>query len=76
LAYQIEGLPHRLRRVTNRWTVEPLGADSAVVTLTSTVQIGQHAVQQVVERALCRFLARQSEVMLAGLANRLEKARV
>jgi hypothetical protein len=24
------------------------------------------------ERALCRFLARQSDVLLAGLANRLE----
>ncbi len=76
LAYEIDGLPRRLRRVTNRWTVEPAGSDSAAVTLTSTVEIGLRAPQRLAERALCRFLAHQSDVMLAGLANRLEKARV
>ncbi|BBX62291.1 MxaD family protein [Mycobacterium saskatchewanense] len=76
LAYDIEGLPRRLRRVTNRWTVDPGAGDSAVVTLTSTVGIGPHPLQRLAERALCRYLARQSGVMLAGLANRLEQARV
>ena len=79
LAYEIEGLPRRLRRVTNRWTVAPATGDAAplvVVTLTSTVEIGPRPVQRLAERALCRFLARQSDVMLAGLANRLEEARV
>ena len=79
LAYDIEGLPSRLRRVTNRWTLEPAAGDSApvvAVTLTSTVEIGAHALQQLAEPALCRFLARQSDAMLAGLANRLESARV
>ncbi|WP_156687989.1 SRPBCC family protein [Mycobacterium sp. Marseille-P9652] len=76
LAYEIEGLPRRLRRVTNRWTVDQAGADAAVVTLTSTVEIGPRAAQRLAERALCRLLARQSAVMLAGLADRLEKARV
>lgn len=75
LAYDIEGLPRRLRRVTNRWTLEP-GADDCPVRLTSTVEIGPRPLQRLAERALCRFLARQSDVMLAGLANRLEKARV
>lgn len=77
LGYDIEGLPARLRRVSNRWTLEPTG-DSAttLVTLTSTVEIGPHAMQKLAERTLCRFLARQSEVMLAGLADRLERARV
>jgi len=28
------------------------------------------------ERTLCRFLARQSDALLAGLANRLENGRV
>jgi uncharacterized protein YndB with AHSA1/START domain len=77
LAYDIEGLPKRLRRVNNRWTLEPVTPDSAsktLVTLTSTVEIGPRPPQKLVERALCRFLARQSDSMLAGLANQLEKA--
>ena len=46
------------------------------MTLTSTVEIGPRATQKLAERVLCRFLARQSDAMLAGLANRLENARV
>ena len=76
LAYDIEGLPGRLRRVTNRWTLAASAGDSTVVTLTSTVDIGPRAPQQLAERVLCRFLARQSDSMLAGLASRLENARV
>ena len=76
LAYEIEGLPRRLRRVTNRWTVEPAAAGSTLVTLTSTVEIGSREIQKLAERLLCRFLARQSDAMLAGLANRLENTRV
>ncbi|MGO8770273.1 MAG: SRPBCC family protein [Mycobacterium sp.] len=76
LAYEIEGLPRRLRRVTNRWTVEPAAAGSTLVTLTSTVEIGSREIQELAERLLCRFLARQSDAMLAGLANRLENTRV
>ncbi|OBH88975.1 MULTISPECIES: SRPBCC family protein [unclassified Mycobacterium] len=75
LGYDIEGLPSRLRRVANRWTLEPAAADT-LVTLTSTVEIGPRSTQRVAERLLCRVLARQSAVMLAGLANRLEHARV
>ncbi|CPR01945.1 cyclase/dehydrase [Mycobacterium bohemicum DSM 44277] len=76
LAYEIEGLPRRLRRVVNRWTVEPAAGDSALVTLASTVEIGSRRSQKLAENALCRFLARQSDAMLTGLANRLEDARV
>lgn len=75
LGYDIEGLPSRLRRVANRWTLEPAAADT-LVTLTSTVEIGPRPTQRLAERLLCRFLARQSAAMLAGLANRLEHARV
>jgi hypothetical protein len=46
------------------------------VTLTSAVEIGPHPPQKLAEHVLCRFLARQSDSMLAGLANRLENARV
>lgn len=73
LAYDIEGLPRRLRRVQNRWTLKPAG-DSCDVTLTTTVEIAANPVAAVAERAMCRYLARQSDVMLAGLAARLEGA--
>jgi uncharacterized protein YndB with AHSA1/START domain len=76
LAYDIEGLPAFFGRVTNRWTLAPTFAGSAVVTLTSTIQIGPHPTQRLAERILCRAVAGQSESMLAGLANRLENARV
>ncbi|HET7072848.1 MAG TPA: SRPBCC family protein [Mycobacterium sp.] len=75
LAYDIDGLPRRLRRVANRWTLTAEG-ESTVVALTSTVEIGPRPDQKLAERVLCRFLARQSDAMLAGLANRLENARV
>lgn len=75
LAYDIEGLPKRLRKVTNRWTLRPVGR-SSVVTLTSTVEIGSRPDQQLAERIVCRVLARQSDAMLAGLAKRMESARV
>jgi uncharacterized protein YndB with AHSA1/START domain len=71
LAYDIEGLPRRLRRVANRWTLTPAGG-STEVTLTSTVEIGANPLAGVAERALCRYLAKQSDSMLAGLAERLE----
>ena len=71
LAYDIEGLPRRLRRVTNRWTLTPAGANTDVM-LTSTVDIGDNPVADLAERAMCRYLARQSDTMLAGLATRLE----
>jgi uncharacterized protein YndB with AHSA1/START domain len=76
LAYDIEGLPKRLRRVTNRWKLRPTGESSTLVTLTSTVEIGPRPIQKLAERALCRVLGRQSDVMLTGLANRLEKSHV
>jgi uncharacterized protein YndB with AHSA1/START domain len=76
LAYDIEGLPGRLRRVTNRWTLATTAGDSTTVTLTSTVEIGPRPPQELAERIVCRFVARQSDSMLAGLATRLENARV
>ena len=71
LAYDIEGLPTRLRKVNNRWTVRASG-QSTEVTLTSTVEIGSGRIQQLAERVMCRLMTRESEGMLAGLANRLE----
>jgi hypothetical protein len=74
LAYEIEGLPKRLRRVTNRWTLTAAGL-STVVTLTTSVEIGSRPDQQLAEHVVCRVLSRQSAAMLAGLAEQLEKSR-
>lgn len=71
LAYDIEGLPRRVRHVANRWTLTGAGS-STDVTLTTTVDIGANPIAGVAERALCRFMARQSDAMLAGLAARVE----
>ena len=76
LAYDVEGLPKRLRRFNNRWTLRRIQGGDTVVTLTSTVEIGPHAMQKMAERAVCRAQVRQSDVMLAGLAKRWEKSRV
>ncbi|WP_099037299.1 SRPBCC family protein [Mycobacterium neglectum] len=75
LAYDIEGLPTRLRKVNNRWTLRPSG-ESAVVTLTSTVEIGSGRIQRLAERVMCRLMTRESDGMLAGLAKRLETSHV
>ena len=73
IAYDVAGLPKRVRRFANRWSLEPAGTGT-VVTLTSTVEIGSGPAQQAAERVLCRIQVRQSDIMLAGLAHRLENA--
>jgi hypothetical protein len=75
LAYDVDGLPKRVRRFNNRWILRPAADDGTVVTLTSTVEIGSGPMHKLAERAVCRVQVRQSDVMLAGLANRLEKPR-
>jgi Polyketide cyclase / dehydrase and lipid transport len=75
LAYDVEGLPKRLRRFNNRWSLRPADNGTTIVTLTSTVEIGAGPLQKLAERAVCRVQVRQSDLMLAGLANRLEKPR-
>lgn len=75
LAYDIEGLPTRMGRLRNRWTLWPAGR-STLVTVTSSVDIGSRPDQRLAERVICRVLARQSEAMLAGLAREVEKPHV
>ncbi|HEY1841949.1 MAG TPA: SRPBCC family protein [Mycobacterium sp.] len=75
LAYDVDGLPKRVRRFNNRWSLRPADNGATVITLTSTVEIGSGPLQKLAERALCRVQVRQSDIMLAGLANRLEKSR-
>jgi len=76
LAYDIEGLPPRLRTVRNRWELRPEGDGATVATLTTTVDIGPRPPQQLAARVVGRVLAKQSDVMLAGLADHLENSRV
>jgi hypothetical protein len=76
IAYDVDGLPKRVRRFSNRWSLRPTGDNATIVTLTSTVEIGSAALQKLAERALCRVQLRQSDIMLAGLARRLEKPHV
>jgi hypothetical protein len=71
LAYDIEGLPPRLRVVGNRWTLSP-AARGTLVTLTSRVEIGTHPTARAAEWVVCRGLAKESESMLDGLARRTE----
>ena len=75
LAYDIEGLPRRLK-VGNRWTLRPSASGHTEVTLTSIVEIAENPVARIAERALCRFLAKQSDTMLTGLAQRVEASHV
>jgi hypothetical protein len=75
LAYEIEGLPRRLGRVANRWVLAASGPTTRV-TLTSTVQIADNPVARAAEHVVCRAMARQSDAMLDGLAQRVESSRV
>lgn len=75
LTYDITGLPIRLGRLANSWTVRPAG-ETTSVTVTSTLRIGARPPAQLAERVLLRMLARQSDALLAGLARRLENPHV
>lgn len=74
LAYDIEGLPPRLRTVRNRWALVPDGGSATVVSLTTTVGIGPRPPQRLAERVVARVLAKQSDVMLADIAAYLEES--
>ncbi|WP_204808036.1 SRPBCC family protein [Mycobacterium riyadhense] len=75
LGYDIEGLPHRLRKVANRWALRPAG-NLTVVTLTSTVEVGSGPPARLAEQVALRVLAKQSDTLLAGLAHRMENTHV
>ncbi len=75
LAYDVQGFPRQLRRLNNRWTLSPT-TGGTVVTLTTTIEIGQNRLQRLAEGVLARFSAKQLDMMLAGLAHRLEGSHV
>jgi hypothetical protein len=61
--------------VANRWTLKPTAPGFTAVTVTTTVEIGANPVARVAERAMCRLMTKQSDVMLAGLSQRVEGRR-
>ncbi len=76
LAYDIDGLPPRLTTVRNRWVLAPEGPERTHVFLTTTIEAGPRPPQQLAAGVVARVFARQSDVMLAGLAHHLEDPRV
>lgn len=71
LAYTIEGMPARLRGLSNRWTLDPAGTGT-VVTVTSTVRVAAGPASRPAEWAVGRVMAKMSDEMLEGLARRME----
>ena len=71
LAYEIDGLPHVVRRAENRWLLEPVDSGTQV-TLTSTVDAGGRPPQKLVGAVVGRVLARVSDQLLDGLRVRME----
>jgi uncharacterized protein YndB with AHSA1/START domain len=76
LAYDIEGLPTFVRGARNRWQLRSESGQSTEVTLTSTINVGDHLPQRIAEWLVCRVAAEQSVELLAGLAAHWENAHV
>jgi len=71
LAYDVEGLPRLLGRITSRWTLRPT-TGGTVVTLTNTVVIGSNPLQRLAERLVGRTSTKRLDALLTGLTNQLE----
>lgn len=54
-------------------SLTPDGGAATVVSLTTTVEIGPRPPQKLAARVVARVLAKQSDVMLAGIAAYLEE---
>lgn len=72
LAYDVEGLPRQVRHLRSRWTLRPTAPGFTEVTLASAVEIGSNPVQRLAERIFGRITARQLDLLLAGLAEKVE----
>lgn len=71
LAYDVTGMPKRLGRINNRWTLRAVG-DATEVTITSTVEMGRNPLARAAERVVCLGMAKASDTMLADLTRRME----
>jgi hypothetical protein len=73
LAYDISGLPPRLRGVRNRWTLAG-GRHATDVMVTSTFDVDAGPASGAAEWVVGRVMAKMSDEMLAGLTRRMETA--
>lgn len=71
LAYDIAGMPRRLRSLSNRWTLAAAGSGT-IVTVTSTVRVDAGPASRAAEWVVGRAMAKMSDEMLAGLVRRME----
>lgn len=76
LGYDIEGLPRVLRQLHSSWTLQPVAAGVTEVTLTNVVDIGANPVQRLAERIFGRVCVKQLDLLLAGLAKKVEGSHV
>jgi carbon monoxide dehydrogenase subunit G len=76
MAYDIAGVPRWVRRLNNRWTLQPDGPGATTVTVTTTVDLGPGRVRTVAARLMGLVTAKLSDSMLAGVAARTETAHV
>lgn len=67
LAYTIEGLPLRVRQVTNGWQLEPTEGGT-LATITTTIDSGERFGGKVAAAILSRVIGRVVEQLLASLA--------
>lgn len=72
LGYDVEGLPRRVRCLRSRWTLRPIAPGFTEVTLASTVEIGSNPAQRLAERIFGRVTVKQLDLLLAGLAKKVE----
>jgi hypothetical protein len=71
LAYTIDGLPPIVGAASNRWSLVPAGSGTTV-TLTTRIEPGRWPHQRLIAKKVLERLAVASDLMLAGLAERLE----
>jgi hypothetical protein len=76
LAYDIEGLPRLIRHLCSGWILRPIATGFTEVTLTNTVEFGSNPVQRVAARVFGRVSVKQLDLLLAGLAKRVESHHV
>jgi hypothetical protein len=73
LAYDLDGLPSVVHSARNEWRLEPAGAGTTAVTLTSFIDCGSRPPQKLVARIVGWRMAKASDSMLAGLTDLLEE---
>lgn len=72
LSYDVEGLPRLVRRLRSNWTLRPIAKGMTEVTLSSAVTIGSNPIQGAAERLFGRGSVKQLDLLLDGLAKRVE----